>query len=77
MPLPIALNEKLTSVYTKHLYQGIQLPVLLFPEIEYCAQGYKFNTENDLLLERTGIMVYTKNDVLEFKDHKGINNFEM
>ena len=71
LPISNELDDELASVYTQQLSQEIQLPRLLYPEAQYCGQGYKFNTPNHLTLERTGITIYTENAILEFKDHEG------
>ena len=71
LPIPNELDDELASVYTQQLSQEIQLPRLLYPEAQYCGQGYKFNTPNHLTRERTGITIYTENAILEFKDHEG------
>ena len=71
LPIPLAFDDTLSSVYSKQLSQGFQLPPLLIPEKQNCAQGYPFNTEDELSLERTGIILYLENDILEYKDHKG------
>ena len=41
------------------------------PENNYCKHGYIFNGEDQLKLENTGIVIYTENDVIELKEHKG------
>ena len=66
-PIPTTLNDKLVSIYSRQLSEGINLPALLLPEIQYCPSNFQFNT----VLERTGIIIYAENDVLELTDHKG------
>ena len=66
-PIPTTLDDRLASIYSRQLSEGIKLPALLLPEIQFCALSYQFS----IVLERTGIIIYTENDVLEFKDHKG------
>ena len=72
LPIPLTFDEKFSSVYSQQISQGFQLPALLIPENQHCAQGYLLNTENELTLGRTGIILYLENDILEYKDHKGI-----
>ena len=58
----------------KWLTTGLMLPMALKPEISYCKEGYKYNIDKNLVLANAnkGIIVYTENDVLEFKEYKGL-----
>ena len=69
--IPKILDEKLVSNYNNQLCQGIVLPVQIFPEIEFCGNGYKYNDQDRLKLENTGIIIYTENDIIELKGHQG------
>ena len=66
-PIPITLDEQLVSVYTQQLSDGIQLPPLIYPEIENFHLGHPFSR----VLEKIGVIVYTENEVLNLKVHKG------
>ena len=58
--IPLILDEILISNYNTQLYQGTWLPSKsIFPENSCCEYGYKFNTEDNLKLENTGIIIYT------------------
>ena len=70
--IPLILDEILISNYNTQLYQGTWLPSKsIFPENSCCEYGYKFNTEDNLKLEKTGIIIYTENDIIELDEHKG------
>ncbi|KAI6660643.1 hypothetical protein LOD99_10374 [Oopsacas minuta] len=69
-PIPFILDEALSSSYDQQLREGIQLPKMLIPEQKYCKNGYEFNREDQLKLENTGIVIYTKNDVIRLNQNK-------
>ena len=41
-PIPVTLNESMTQVYNRQLTHGIDLPQNIYPEAEYCVNGYPF-----------------------------------
>ena len=62
LPIPVSLDESMTQVYTRQLSRGLELPLNILPEAEYCVNGYPFNKLEDLVLEKTGIIIYTENE---------------
>ena len=74
LPIPLTLDPILVEVYKRQLSCGLNLPENLYPEREFCGHGYKFNTKENLVLERTGIIIYTENEVLNLNRHHGMFN---
>ena len=71
-PIPLALDKDLVSIYNNQLAKGFYLPEQLWPENKFCEYGFAINDEGSLKLENTGIIIYTENDIIELKEHKGM-----
>ena len=70
-PIPFSLDENQIKIYNHQLRNGINLPVNIYPEKDCCDNGFNFNEEVKLKLEKVGVIIYTENEVNEFKEHKG------
>ncbi|KAI6659971.1 hypothetical protein LOD99_14312 [Oopsacas minuta] len=68
--IPFNLDESQIAIYNYQLFHGINLPLNMYPEKEFCDYGFKFNEEEKLKLEKVGIVIYLENDINEFKDYK-------
>ena len=69
--IPFSLDENQIKIYNHQLRHGINLPVNIYPEKDRCDNGFNFNKEEQLKLEKVGVVIYMENDVNEFKEHKG------
>ena len=58
-PIPINLDSSLVDVYNQQIHHGNQFPEHLYPETEYCNNGHRFNIDEYVKLEKTGIIIYT------------------
>ena len=69
-PIPIRLDDNLSSVYDNQLKYGLQLPYDIKPEKMNCVNGYPFR---DLKPARSakGIIIYTDSDVISLAGHQG------
>ena len=58
-------------LYSDQLVKGIVLPNKLLPNIDDCQHGCNLDKES-LVLANTGIIIYTRNEVLKYNEHKGM-----
>ncbi|KAI6648338.1 hypothetical protein LOD99_12147 [Oopsacas minuta] len=72
--IPFNLDESQIAIYNHQLCHGINLPLNMYPEKEFCDYGFKFNEEEKLKLEKVGIVINLENDINEFKDYKAVEN---
>ena len=69
-PIPFSFNQNQSLIYQKQIFEGLNLPQDLCPDIGNCKNGYKYPSYN-LKLENTGITLYLENDVRQLKEHRG------
>ena len=68
LPIPNRLVGTLALVYQEQLSHGFTLPIDLYPEAEFCNNGFSFK---DHKLQHTGIIVYMENDIHDLRGHRG------
>ena len=69
-PIPLSLDESLSTVYDNQLKHGIELLVEIVPDKLFCVNGYSFDIPKPARPTK-GIIIYTENDVITLPDHQG------